>query len=190
MHNTAKKLADFVTSVNCKDEMKDAYTYVFQIILETVIAFLTTLFIAVLLGKVLDFLVFICVFICIRNLAGGFHFSTFFKCYLATTFVVTCMLVSIVYLPLTGEVNYILILLFLLSVLIVAPVEDVNRKFTKEERKYLFRKLALRMVIIAFVSTIMLFINAINILINVRNACVLASGICYLGILKAKFSKH
>lgn len=132
---------------NTKDE-KDYYQYGIEILISSIFNIVLILFLGMILRCALESLIFLALFIPIRQFTGGFHASSYFKCNL--TFCICFTIVIICYMITYEEfTTYIAILIALICTLIIfmrCPVENPNKPIT--ERKKFFHKI---------VATIMAF---------------------------------
>lgn len=134
---------------NKEDGAKEIYQYGLEIIISSLVTFLIVLGIGVILNMGMESIIFLMCFVPLRMAAGGYHANTYLKCniYFSTlTFGIFLLYrVTITYL---GE--YVLFLLWscsLVYMMIVAPVENENKKLTKELKKVAWKRVVIAMII-------------------------------------------
>lgn len=144
------------------DEFK-CYKYGVEIALSTMLNIVLILSIGAVTGRFIESVVFLVVFIPIRQFSGGYHADTYFRCNLF--FCITFALVLILFEFLkTYNSEYLLLAmnLFALSVVAVfSPVENGNKPIPSEKRTGLKLKATLISALISFVSFIMRYYSVV-----------------------------
>ena len=122
---------------------QELYVYGFFILISQILYFTLTMIFGVLLGIVLESVIFYVAFQFIRRYAGGFHASSEMKCTLITTIsIFLCLLCTKI-----CEINNIqmpilvLTIIAAVSIFVFCPLDTPEKPLTKEECKY-FRKIS------------------------------------------------
>lgn len=115
------------------DEL-DVYQYGFEIVISTILGFLLTVIIGIVLHMFVLSLLYYAIFVFIRQMTGGYHAKTYFRCNLVFT-IVSFLTLGITKLSLLSEqysiLNHALFLVAaVLTILIYAPVENPNKRST------------------------------------------------------------
>lgn len=131
------------------EDMFDIYVYGFELLLSFL--FNTTIIIiaGILLGRILQTLLFLLIFVLLRSFTGGYHANTYGVCTLVTFMVYGGVLIlSELFIP--SLLFYtILALVGLALMLIFVPIEHPNKRITeKQKRKYKYISLALFLIFI------------------------------------------
>lgn len=133
----ATKLSDSVIR-QCRlaPERKNIYIYGSELLISTGLGMLSVLLLSFLLGNPLAGVIFLLIFISLRLFAGGFHASTYLKCFVLsnTVFIVTFWLASALL-----RITHIFTigLLFIGSIIIVflAPIRNTKHPLSNERYK-------------------------------------------------------
>lgn len=122
---------------------QELYVYGFFILISQILYFTLTMIFGVLLGIVLESVIFYVAFQFIRRYAGGFHASSEMKCTLITTIsIFLCLLCTKI-----CEINNIqmpilvLTIIAAVSIFVLCPLDTPEKPLTKEEYRY-FRKIS------------------------------------------------
>lgn len=118
-------------------ELKPCYVYGIEVFLSSLIGITLLLLIGLLTDSLLKVLVFLAVFIPLRQFTGGYHADTYLQCniqfvcvFLLNLFVSTILPDKL--LPIIGIIT---ILVGVIVILILAPVEHPNKEITYQEKK-------------------------------------------------------
>lgn len=122
---------------------QELYVYGFFILISQILYFTLTMIFGVLLGIVLESVIFYVAFQFIRRYAGGFHASSEMKCTLITTISIFLCLLCTKICEINNIQMPILVLTIIATVLIfvLCPLDTPEKPLTKEEYKY-FRKIS------------------------------------------------
>lgn len=125
-----------------KSSDKEIYDYCFEILVSTVINFVTVIVIAILCNMFVETIFFLVGFMTIRATAGGYHARNHFNCWLILilAYIVYVVLLSF---EVFANVNHFIVIVNIISFVIVeviSPVEDENKPFTKVEYEILKKK--------------------------------------------------
>ncbi len=122
---------------NTQDD-KEYYQYGMEITVSSVLNVILILIIGILFKSFIESLFFLLLFIPIRQYAGGFHASSYFKCNLTFCIAFTALLVLY---HLTNELltSYFAILITYSSILLIifrCPIENPNKPISPKRKKY------------------------------------------------------
>jgi accessory gene regulator B len=133
-----------VNSGAAKESDRDIYVYGLDVLLSTAASVLCILALGLLLGRILGTLIFLAFFIALRSVAGGFHASTHFRCFLVMLAAFAAAMAVLFFTP--AEIQRWATLLLaaasLAAVAVLAPAPHENRPASRAELRK-FRKLSL-----------------------------------------------
>ncbi|MCM1009209.1 MAG: accessory gene regulator B family protein [Ruminococcus flavefaciens] len=121
---------------NTKEDM-EYYQYGVEITVSSIINVLLILFIGLVFGNLIESVLFLLLFIPIRQYTGGYHANTYFKCNL--TFAVLFAILLFFY-RFTGEIltsyfSILIVYVCVLTIVFMCPIENPNKPIPKEKRK-------------------------------------------------------
>ncbi|MCL2820421.1 MAG: accessory gene regulator B family protein [Oscillospiraceae bacterium] len=131
----------FISHEVISDEDREVYEYSFEILLSTILSFLTILIIAIISDSMLNTIFFLVGFIPLRLIAGGYHAITHLRCYILFVLTYIAFLMITKFIP----INLIVPLIFLsfpisiTLIFLLAPSDDSNKTIDDKERNK-FRK--------------------------------------------------
>ena len=133
------------------------YKYGIEIALSSILNIVLILSIGAVTGRFIESVIFLAVFIPIRQFSGGYHADTYFRCnmFFCISFVMVLLLFEI--LKVYNSV-YLLLAIDLFSLSIIAffsPIENRNKPIPAEKRMGLKLKAILISALISLVSLIM-----------------------------------
>lgn len=129
---TASKLVEY-GSVK-KDEYEE-YVYAITMIMTIMVTDVTTMAIGLLMGMFWECVGFCFVYKLLRKYCGGYHFSTSLRCYLSSCIMCPVALLMIMYCPYNLWLLSSVLLFSVIVLLILSPVEAVNKPLDEKERK-------------------------------------------------------
>lgn len=119
------------------NDEKEYYQYGIEITISSILNIILILGIGLLTCNIFESIIFLLLFIPIRQFTGGFHASTYFKCNLS--FCIVFSLILILY-NFTGVINtYLSILITFTCVLLIiaeCPIENKNKPIPEERKKF------------------------------------------------------
>ena len=127
----SKRVTHFYFS---KEKIEDSeieiYEYCFEILFASIINFLVVIIIGFACQKYIETILFIVCFLTLRQLAGGYHADTHFRCVIILLFVLVLFLVMIYFVPIKAIdiINHFALLLVLPIIAIVAPIDHPNNQ--------------------------------------------------------------
>lgn len=136
IHTIAQKTADIFCIQNVADkEKKEIYVYGIELLISSLIGIVLVLGLSIGLGKVWSGVVFLAVFILVRQYTGGYHADTYVRCNMA--FLLTYLLSVGIWTFCRQRDVKVAVWLILLGAYIamaaIAPVENKNKPLTGEE---------------------------------------------------------
>ncbi len=136
----SKKILKFLLDSNVIEDTaweKEYYQYGIEITISSILNIVLIMAIGTVFHSVIESIIFLMLFIPIRQYTGGFHANSYFKCNLF--FSISYMTVLMVYYATFSflSINIITLISFLcvLIILIICPVEHVNKPIPKDRRK-------------------------------------------------------
>ena len=134
----ANHIADFIYSnTELSEEQREIYVYGYEIIISSAITFFLLIVTGLLFGRILEIMAFFIVFYMLRQQTGGYHADTYFKCNLIFEInIILAMMLTLIDFPFAVliAVNIAAFVLCLVTILILAPLENVNKPIAPELR--------------------------------------------------------
>lgn len=177
-YKTSVYIAEIIEQQNkFAPEDKEVYRYGIQQGLNLALNILTTIVIGALCGMVYPSILFLVCYMPLRSFCGGYHAKTHLRCYIYSVIMITSILLVTKYAAFNIVLYEILVLISLIIILLLAPVEDENKKLDSVE-KGVFRK---RAYIIAFLEVLLYHIILFT---SFTNSCkILSTALFSLSIL-------
>ena len=119
-----------------RKESYDIYCFGFQTAMEMVSCIVVSLFIALKMHMVLEYAIFLGIFILVRSYAGGLHLDSFWACFFCSCVVQSGVLLAAKNYQLSKIASLIIILSMVLMIKIIKPVEHANRPLEANAKKY------------------------------------------------------
>lgn len=134
------KLSSFLVKYQAipdKKETIDYYRYGIEITLSSMLNVIIILLIGVIAGYPLESIVFLLVFIPLRQYTGGFHASTYLRCnvYFALCFSLSLLLYAYTKDSFTINCSIIISVFSLIVISSECPIENKNKKLTRQGMK-------------------------------------------------------
>lgn len=130
-------IAKYVNSLamygKCKTEDKELILYGIHSMIEYIFNIFTTMVLGLLFGLVIESLVFLVSFSFIRTYAGGYHSRTALSCYFISVGIVLSVLLVLRMGVMNSAYSFLLVAISVPVVLILAPVQDINKPLDKSE---------------------------------------------------------
>lgn len=157
---TAKKIAEYLVKcgeISNNDYEVEYYRYGIEVALSSLLNLAIIIIIGIISMHIIESLIFLIVFIFVRQVTGGYHADTYFKCnlYLCLSFVL--LLISYDFFSNNNNV-YLVTAINIVSLLIISifsPVESKNKPIAKANRKGLKIKSIVFSIIISIISIIL-----------------------------------
>lgn len=159
LHILSKRIAFLV----CKETDKlpfEIYVYGTQVVISSIINLLICITISLLLGELINGLIFFAIFSSLRRFTGSFHCQTFIMCNVVFSSVVALALLSNTFLGKVFE-NYVIVMVTaifnLICILLFSPVYNENKKLTYiQKRRFLISSIIVYAIHIAFYLTLLI----------------------------------
>lgn len=148
-----------------REEDAEIYIYGINQILVSVLNVSSALIIGLILGMLLESIIFMAAYIPLRSFAGGYHAKTPLRCYILSLIMITVVLSGIKYLHTANIFYYSVLAAAVLTVLLLSPVEDKNKPLDEIEKK-VYKK---SVVIIGTIEFVICFIFKV---INLNSSCI------------------
>lgn len=118
-----------------KEEDVEIYIYGINQILVSVLNVSSTLIIGLILGMLLESIIFMAAYIPLRTFAGGYHAKTPTRCYILSLIIIIIVLAGIKYISVLDIVYYVVLTAEVLIIILLSPVEDRNKPLDEIEEK-------------------------------------------------------
>lgn len=172
LHILSKRIAFLV----CKETDKlpfEIYVYGTQLVISSIINLLICITISLLLGELINGLIFFAIFSSLRRFTGSFHCKTFIMCNVVFSSVVALALLSNTFLGKVFE-NYVIVMVTaifnLICILLFSPVYNENKKLTYiQKRRFPISSIIVYAIHIAFYLTLLIVFDVkLNIKANIH----------------------
>ena len=170
-HRLSECIADFLlTQKVIKKQEKEIYVYGTQLVISSIINLLICITISLLLGELINGLIFFAIFSSLRRFTGGFHCKTFIMCNVVFSSIVALALLSNTFLGKVFE-NYVIVMVTaifnLICILLFSPVYNENKKLTYlQKRRFLISSIIVYAIHIAFYLTLLIVFDVkLNIIV-------------------------
>lgn len=138
-----------------ENENRNLYNFAIQQTLIMMLNVLTSLLLGIIIHMIGYTILFMISFIPLRIFAGGVHAKTPIRCYAYSMIILTMILLIMKYTQFHMIIYITLYLISSILILLLAPVEDLNKKLDNDE-KPVYRK---RTIIIWIVESVILLIG-------------------------------
>lgn len=170
-----------------EEEKKNAYQYAMMMLLEKVIASVSILIIAYLKRILIPGVLFMFFFFLLRKRTGGFHASTFFKCYVLSILNFYLLTTVDTYSTQNITIFRIITLVAVIVIMVIGTVNHPNMQLNKEELMQ-SKKSARYTVLVEAVGLIMLKCVHIDTLCSVYMSFAII--VCAVLLILAKLIKQ
>lgn len=162
LKNLAEDLAQILAANNIiKVEDCDAYRYGLELAISKTIMYTIVLIIALLTNTLLFSILFIGMYMELRQYTGGFHCKSAEMCLVVSALIY--LIVLLLYLVNSINIKIILAMVSLiipLLVLIFSPIESINNPLTKDEKKKYHYAATIVSLVLVFIMCVALLFNA------------------------------
>ena len=126
----------FIQKKIISDSDAEIYSYSFEMLLATLLNLFAIILIAVILNKIPETLIYLSAFLPLRIIAGGYHADTHFRCILILiiTYLLVLFLVEITPDKFIFQAVLVSAVISVITIFLLAPVEDINNPMTKEQK--------------------------------------------------------
>ena len=112
--------------IDRKDEK--VYRFGLEVLVLKVFHYISYLFIALLCGEIIHFLLFFAAFSLLRKSAGGYHAETRTGCYIISCLTVLSVVISLKYIELKGAVLFCALILLIAADVIIITLAPLGNK--------------------------------------------------------------
>ena len=191
-----KQISNKFISFLCENNMierdkQELYTYALEILLSSILHFLTTIVMGIVCGMFAESVLLIVVFSLVRRFAGGFHASTPLKCYFFSIAanIIMLFLISVVTKWGNDIAFYVILIISDLTIWFTSPIESQNKPLGYKEKKvYKAVSIALSSVITALAVMVYEFV-AMNYGVSLCFGLTLVAIVLYTSLLHDLLSK-
>ena len=183
IHQISKQLANFLLRKNAIPENEiDIYIYGYEMLLSELFDFIIVVSIGIIYDKIATMIVFFIMFITTRIYTGGYHANTFARC--KEIFFTICM-----FMILTTDVHISLgslfaaILIFNVTVYLLAPVDNINKRLSDDE-KIKYRDISILTAWIWSCIAIITYFNFIEISQSIMITALIIAFLMIVGNIK------
>ena len=117
-----------------QQEHEEVYVYGFELIFSFLFCTATILIVSLIVHKVIEAIVFMILFVVLRQFTGGLHANTYLRCQICTV----AGYLSVVFLSLTTQPSLvfhsILLLLGAFTIIAIGPIESIHKPLTPQGR--------------------------------------------------------
>lgn len=139
----SNKITDFmIKNSTVARYSKDVYVYGVELILSTCLCFAGILLSSYLLSVIPSAIIFICIFAPLRTFTGGYHASSYIKCFFISNILYITLLIAnyIIMKDIHAIVWWIFLVVFAIYIVNKAPVIN-NAQPIKEEKQKICKKI-------------------------------------------------
>ena len=132
---------------------KDIYNYCFEVLLSSIISTITIILISLFLKSTYNTIFFLLGFFICRKFSGGYHANTHLNCFLITQAIFTSFSILSKLIIIEKKILFLTIISLCATILVLlfAPVDNINKPMSIDERrKYKHKSIAF--IIIYFFS--------------------------------------
>ena len=117
------------------EDDREVYVYSFEVLLSTFVSFVPLVVLAFVSGTTYYTTLYLMGFVPLRQVAGGYHAKSYFRCFVTLMFAYVLYLILVLFLPDIYLMLAIILsaLLSVLLVLLLAPSESSNKPFSRNE---------------------------------------------------------
>lgn len=125
----------FISKNIISNEQSDIYIYGFEILYSTLFSMSGIMLLAIIFASWTNGIIFLLYFMPIRIFAGGYHASTYGKCFVLTNavFLITIVFANILFLT-NNAIRFIILLASLRYIVKYAPIENINAPLSTHKR--------------------------------------------------------
>lgn len=156
--NVSKKMTSyFIRKEVIEVEDREMYDFCFEIMLSTIINLLGIIIIGIVSRRYVEAVCFSIAFMMLRGSAGGYHANSHIACFTTLMIAFGLCIVGLTYIPfdMLVLVSSISATLGIMVVIAIAPIDNKNKKLTKEEKSIQRRKAIINVILLATATIIM-----------------------------------
>lgn len=169
-----------------KEEERHLYYYCIEGFIEVVGNLLITLIIGAVLGRLLETIIFLCVFVPLRSLGGGYHVKDGNLCFVLSIALFMAVMLSAAYSQgdFMMEFSKKSFIVSLICILVLSPVDSKNKRLDAKKKKKLKIAVSLIAVLISCIFCLLLELEFYSFAFVISNTFMLISVLLILGCLK------
>jgi accessory gene regulator B len=157
--SVAQSMASYLFKNKIIDGKKlDIYIYGFEVILSNTLNILIAVVLGIIFSQIIEVIIFLAVFILLRRYCGGYHAETYLKCNIAFAINIFALMMILKFADtLPFFIHLIIVAVSVLTVIVLAPIENKHKLLTDDEKKSHKSK---AIILVAIISVIVLiFLN-------------------------------
>lgn len=158
--------------IKSNEEDNEIYRYGIEVIISDLLDILLIFFVAVIQSKIIDGVIYYLVFGHLRKFTGGYHCRHYYSC--ITMHVLLFLIYTL--LNISNNVSFILGVLSALAIILIGPVENMNRKI--DEKDMLIYDNKMRKIICSYVIIFMMFPKYLKVISYVLQVVLLLMLFC------------
>lgn len=137
---------------------KDAeiYQYGVEITISSLLNIILVLLASAAAKNIISGIVFLSVFITLRQFSGGYHATTYFRCNAVLLITYVAVLLLSRYVVISFWVNCTLVLLGVMALILFAPVPNIHKPLTKDECRKHKRNALIIYIVISVIALLIL----------------------------------
>jgi accessory gene regulator B len=193
------RLLDKIISFTYKDEIIEPdrieiVRYGLELFILKAVFLLASLIIALFMGEILSYLIFLIFFMPLRTLAGGYHASTRLLCFIES--MLTVVLVCGICMITPTKILSVIILLDILTLIssaaifILSPVEDKNKPLSAKKKRSFQGRVRIYLFISLAVIILLAFLKLLNLSLPIVLSVITSGCLVIVGIVNKKHHKN
>lgn len=138
----------------------EIYHYSFEVMISTFVSLLTILVWAIIFKQLHNALYFLVGFFICRTISGGYHADTHKNCFILTQLIFVSFLCFVTFIDISN-IKLILCIIMIFSnliILLIAPIDNKNKKFSENE----YQRYKKKSKVFVLISTVMLPFLCLN----------------------------
>lgn len=160
MKHLAIVLTDYIIGKSVIEESeRDVYEYGFQFAFETILCFIISILIAILLRMIPEGILFLILFIPLRSYAGGMHLERYIFCLLLSCLTYLGVLLINKYIDIPIFISVIGVIALTAATWFLYPAKHVNREIDETEEAYFKKRLKFLLLTDTLLCFIMLLLR-------------------------------
>lgn len=160
LHKIACKLTNLVLKYEQGDaEDKEIYIYGFEVIVGKGITYIILILLGIVLGGILEMIIFISFAMLLRGYTGGYHLNNSLGCIVSTVTVsiISTFIAKSIDIQIASILIPFLLILSMICIFVLAPINHPNLQLTNQERKKC-RSFSRRYLVLELIFVLLLLI--------------------------------
>lgn len=181
----AEKIVKRLTYAKVIDESdRELYLFGMQQFLSAIFGLFSIFIIIMVMGELLNGVLFFAAFSVLRQYAGGYHAETKIGCYFLSIFSVTIILILVKYFVIDAVPCMIITVALLAVIILLSPVEAINKPLDQTER-VVYRRRTIVIALSEFVVAVVLVCLGLT---KQASSIMFAYGLVVFSLLMGMFS--